>query len=188
MDGIETLAKLKELGCNKPIYALTANAMSHEIAHYLALGFAGHLKKPIERDVFLSTIAQHYFSVKKHPKQNRSVNNSEPDNTTNNEPESAVYSDVIDVDISGLTQSFVKSLSELKQDILYCSNHKDIDNLVKITHKISGAAQMFGFNELAQSATEVELATKNHKFTIVEDLTHCLLDEITLVQGQSNEG
>ncbi len=45
MDGLEALAKLKELGCNQPIYALTANAMSHEIAHYLALGFAGHLKK-----------------------------------------------------------------------------------------------------------------------------------------------
>ena len=67
MDGIETLAKLKELGCNKPIYALTANAMSHEIAHYLALGFAGHLKKPIERDVFLSTIAQHLLLSKKTP-------------------------------------------------------------------------------------------------------------------------
>ena len=52
MDGLQALQKLRELGFTLPIYALTANVMSHEIIDFLALGFDGYLKKPIERDMF----------------------------------------------------------------------------------------------------------------------------------------
>ena len=47
MDGVEAFKVMRELGANQPIYALTANAMSHEVSQYLELGFTGHLKKPI---------------------------------------------------------------------------------------------------------------------------------------------
>lgn len=163
MDGIQTLEKLRELGCNQPIYALTANAMSHEIAQYLALGFAGHLKKPIEREIFLATIAQ-YFS---------DVNSSSEQVDTN-------------LDISDLVQSFVNNLSQDKQDLLRASNHHDTESLARAAHKISGAAKMFGFAELSQSATELECAIKKQKIDAIDDLTHCLVDEITWVQHKNH--
>lgn len=169
MDGLEALAKLKELGCNQPIYALTANAMSHEIAHYLALGFAGHLKKPIERDVFVATIAQHY-SMTKHATI-------------------ADYSESTDTnfDISDLSQSFVASLSQTKEKVVYCRHHQDTEMLAKIAHKIAGAAQMFSFTELSQSASELEQAIKIQKLDAIDDLTHCFLDELVFVQYQNEE-
>jgi len=161
MDGIQALEELRKLGCNHPIYALTANAMSHEIAQYLALGFAGHLKKPIERETFLATIAQHY------PEVNGSAINDSPEQVDSS------------LDISDLVQSFVKNLLQDKQDILRYSH--DNENLARTAHKIAGAAKMFDFAELSQSAMELESAIKKQNVDIVDDLTHCLLDEINLV-------
>jgi signal transduction histidine kinase/DNA-binding response OmpR family regulator/tetratricopeptide (TPR) repeat protein len=165
MDGIQALKKLQKLGFNHPIYALTANAMSHEIAEYLTLGFAGHLKKPVERDVFLTTITQHFPEV---------------DGTSEN------MDSVIDnLDISSLVASFVEHLSKDKQDLLhYCESH-DKKSLASAAHKIAGAAKMFGFTELSQSAAELEYAIKQSSIERVDDLTHCLLDEINLVQHNS---
>ena len=161
MDGIQALKKLRELGCTKPIYALTANAMSHEIAQYLSLGFAGHLKKPIERDIFVATIAQHFTEV------------IAPDDDTN--------VDSTDFDHSDLVQSFVEHLSQDKQNITQ-GNHNNHDTLARAAHKIAGAAKMFGFAELSQSAIELENAIKKQQAEDIDDLTHCLLDEINLVQ------
>lgn len=185
MDGIEALAKLKELGCNHPIYALTANAMSHEIAQYLALGFAGHLKKPIEREVFVSTVAQYYPEV-----QGSAVKDSLRSNTL--EENRVLISDTesanISIDISDLIESFINSLPQVKKDILNCLSQRDTANLSAATHKIAGAAQMFGFTELSQSAAELEQAIKKQYKNDIDDLTHCLLDEITFVQHKYNNG
>jgi len=128
MDGIQVLEELRQRGCTQPMYALTANAMSHEISQYLALGFAGHLKKPIEREIFITTIVQHCI---------------EKDNSKN----------------------------------------KDYETLSRIAHKISGAAQMFGFTEISESAAELENTIKKQKEAYINDLTHCLLDEITLAEN-----
>lgn len=162
MDGIEALAKLREFGCTQPIYALTANAMSHEIAQYLSLGFAGHLKKPIEREVFFTTIARHYTEGIDSLKQINKI------------PE--------DFDISDLVESFVKNLSEEKKQIVHCHENLDTKALIRVVHKIAGAATMFGFAELSQSAMELEKALKQQNVAIIDDLIHCLLDEINLVQ------
>jgi len=162
IDGIQALQKLRELGCISPIYALTANAMSHEITQYLAQGFDGHLKKPIERKVFLATINQYY------PEQLSAENGLE--------------STLDNFDIADLVQSFITNLSQDKLDALHYSESEDHDSLARAAHKIAGAAKMFGFGELSQSAFEVEYAIKNKHFDTIEDLVHCLLDEISLIQ------
>ena len=45
---------------------------------------------------------------------------------------------------------------------------------------------MFGFAELSQSATELECAIKKQKIDAIDDLTHCLVDEITWVQHKNH--
>jgi len=169
MDGIQALEELRKLGYHHPIYALTANAMSHEISQYLALGFAGHLKKPIEREVFLAVITQHYCDT----------NSSDNDDTTEQIDDN--------LDISDLVQSFADNLSQGRQELIRFSESHDNEGLARAAHKIAGAAQMFGFTELSQSAIELESAIKKENIKTIEDLTHCLLDEITLVQHQNRK-
>jgi CheY-like chemotaxis protein/HPt (histidine-containing phosphotransfer) domain-containing protein len=168
MDGIQALEALRAKGCERPIYALTANAMAHEIAQYLALGFAGHLKKPIERDIFIATIAQHY------PEKE----NIETDSFVAN---ALLEQKVDDIDISDITVSFINHLPQDKQELLDYSHNHEYKALAQSAHKISGAAQMFGFREISQSAMELESAIKKQNIEFVDDLTHCLIDEINLI-------
>ena len=164
MDGVQALEKLRILGCTCPIYALTANAMSHEIAQYLELGFAGHLKKPIEREVFLTAITQHFTEV--------------------NDSESPIESNI---DLSELAQSFSDNLVKNKEDILKYIKCNDYKGLARAAHKIAGSAGMFGYKELSQSAAELEIAIKNDRIDIVDDLTHCLFDEISSAQHKNQK-
>ena len=83
-------------------------------------------------------------------------------------------------------QSFVINLSQDKHDLLRASNRHDNENLARTAHKISGAAKMFGFAELSQSATELERVIKKQKIDAIDDLTHCLVDEITWVQHKNH--
>ncbi len=160
MDGIQALQKLREFGCAQPIYALTANAMSHEISQYLALGFDGHLKKPIERDKFAATIARYYPSINQSTEQ--------------------MSTDVVDVDISDLKREFQHNLSKDSQDVLTYSEQHDYVRLARVVHKLAGAAKMFGFAELSQSAIELEIAIKKQQYEKIDDLSYCLLDELNL--------
>jgi len=160
MDGMEVFIKLRELGCTSPIYALTANAMSHEIKQYLTLGFNGHLKKPIERDIFIATIIQYYPALK--------------------QSQSTLEEAIEKVDMSDLIAKFKHGLAENKEKISMYHNKKQYDDVARLAHKLSGAAKMFGFTELSQSAEELEMAIKQQKTNLIEDLTYCLLDELAL--------
>lgn len=181
MDGVEAFKKLRELGYNKPIYALTANAMSHEISQYLTLGFTGHLKKPIERADFIATLAEHFSDGLN--SENR-VNNI----FANTNQLSRAEDEFDQVDMSDLVTEFKQNLAQDKRDLERYNNLSDTSSLMKIAHRLSGAAQMFGFIELNQAAQELEVIIKREltkdepNQQLISDLTHCLIDEISIVE------
>ena len=157
MDGIEAFKILRQKGCETPIYALTANAMSHEIAQYLALGFNGHLSKPIERAIFIPAIAKHYAGAISQEKAIESFNK---------------------VEMSDLVQEFKSNLVLEQQDLILHINNNDFDKLAKLSHRIAGAAQMFGFADLSKFALALETAIKKHQTASINDHTQKLLNEI----------
>jgi len=166
MDGIEAFRKLRSLHYKKPLFALTANAMSHEVNYFLALGFDGHLKKPIERNQFLRTIDTYYQPVIRVSK-------------------TKLEHDIEQVDFTDLKLSFTKNLVEDKKKLLSLLECKDNLQLGRFAHRLAGAAQMFGYIELGQSAQELEkhlkIAHSEDKEEITLDLAECLLDELNLV-------
>lgn len=58
MDGIETVAKIRETDKDIPVYALTANTSAGE-EFYKSKGFTGYLSKPIDTEVLEKTIMKH---------------------------------------------------------------------------------------------------------------------------------
>ena len=157
MDGIEAFKILRQQGCTTPIIALTANAMSHEIEHYLSLGFNDHLSKPIERNTFIPTVAKYYDGSISQAMANESFNN---------------------VDMSDLVQEFKSNLVLEQQDLVLHINNKDFDKLAKLSHRIAGAAQMFGFADLSLYAIGLETAIKNNHSDSINEHTPKLLNEI----------
>ncbi len=160
MDGIEAFKILRQKGCDTPILALTANAMSHEIAHYLSLGFNGHLSKPIERNSFIPTVAKYYGDTISQEKAHDSFNN---------------------VEMADLIQEFKSNLVLEQQDLVLHINNSDFEKLGQLSHRIAGAAQMFGFADLSKFAIQLEVVIKEKQTTTINEHTQKLLNEIDQV-------
>ena len=58
MDGVETLARIREFDTELPVYALTANASVGE-EFYTSRGFNGYLSKPVDTEMLEKTIMKH---------------------------------------------------------------------------------------------------------------------------------
>ncbi|NRA82556.1 MAG: response regulator [Gammaproteobacteria bacterium] len=134
MDGLEAFNILRAQGFQRPIIALTANAMHHEIEQYLAIGFDDYLSKPIERGLFIDTVA---FFLKQ---------------TTQLQLEQ--------IDMSDLAADFVAGLAD---EIIKLEHHLGAEDYVSVAlliHRIGGAAAMFGFADIAKLAGTIELKIK----------------------------
>ncbi|MBQ4799985.1 tetratricopeptide repeat protein [Pseudoalteromonas sp. MMG006] len=164
MDGRAAFQLLKKCGFEQPIFALTANAMSHEVDEYLALGFTGYLGKPIDKDLFYKALSAHLDS-----------NNNQP---------SSKYSEV---DMSDLVISFKQSFALESETITQHFINEDLEALQKDSHRILGAAQMFGLDEIAQAAKNLDRALLNRvKSNTVNDFK-ILVDELQHVLKKYNE-
>lgn len=160
MDGIEAHTIMRQKGATQPIIALTANAMAHEVEEYLTQGFDNHLKKPIERKIFIQTIC-HYYQHK----------------VCSDKVEEALNQ----VDMSDLIEQFKSNLVLEQQDIILHIKNDDYEQLSQLVHRIAGAAQMFGFSALSQYAIALETSLKNKEFSRVNDQSQTLLNEIDQV-------
>jgi signal transduction histidine kinase/CheY-like chemotaxis protein len=161
MDGLEAFNILRQQGCTQPIYALTANAMSHEVDTYLAKGFDGHLKKPIERSQFITTLSKVFSEA--------NINNQQAIDALTN------------VDMADLIVKFKSNLVLEQEDIMLHSKNNELTHLSCISHRIAGAAQMFGYPRLSKIALELELAIKSENTAILTELSQAFLDEIEQV-------
>jgi len=157
MDGIEAFKILKQKGCTVPIIALTANAMAHEVDQYIALGFDGHLKKPIERKLFISTIVKYFGVVEAIEQTEKSL---------------------AKVDMSDLVVQFKSNLVLEQQDIILLLKNNELMKLAQLAHRIAGAAQMFGFALLSEGAIKLELCIKANEIENINTVAQNMLNEI----------
>lgn len=157
--GVEALTMLRQQGCEQPTYALTANAMAHEVKSYMAKGFTGHLQKPINRSDFVTMLNKHF-------------------DTPETSERSSEVNDEQAVDFSDLITSFKLSLSEDKDKLDKYIEEHDYQNLAIEVHKIAGAAGMFGFTKLSERAIALESLLKSESYLSFEEISARFLAEI----------
>jgi signal transduction histidine kinase/DNA-binding response OmpR family regulator len=137
MDGLQAYKELRAFGCDKPIIALTANAMPNEVEEYFSLGFDGYIQKPIDRKSLISTIAT-FFESKDDDSMSRA------------------NSMLGTVDMSDLVLEFTEGLQEEWAEFVASAKAEDIEAIRGQAHRLSGAAQLFGFGDLSVKATQLE--------------------------------
>jgi HPt (histidine-containing phosphotransfer) domain-containing protein len=134
--------------------------MSHEIDKYLTLGFDGHLKKQIERKLFVATIAKYF---------------GEQANVD------AAVSKITSVDMSDLVIEFKSNLVLEQQDLILHIKNNELTKLAELAHRIAGAAQMFGFSLVSVSAIKLEKNINTGSSELISESAQSLLNEIDQV-------
>ncbi|WP_394174858.1 response regulator [Thalassotalea litorea] len=169
LDGFSALTRLVKSGFDKPVYAFTANAMAHEIEHYLNVGFSGYIEKPLNRQNIVESLKQHL-----------------PFEAEQVAPSATLDTENQDDQVEILATSFIVSAKRDLNRICRADEAQDWQQVSELCHKLSGAAQMFGFSELANISRQLELCLLNRRFDQKRSLLLSLKMEVAKFKETSN--
>ncbi len=142
MDGVDAVKTLRSRGYEGPIVALTANAMKKEVNQYYEIGCNDYLTKPINRNNFNRVVAQYLNSdVSDH----QAISPQYPDLL----PQTASFTRLINM--------FVAQLPDTLHTLRNAFDNHQQEELVMEAHKLKGLGASFGFPQITEIATQMEL-------------------------------
>ena len=147
MGGLEAVRILRQQGFDKPIVALTANAMREDKAACFKAGCNGFLTKPIDVIHLNETISK-YLNV----------------NTQQSNDAVSLVSTLLEEDPQAvnLIKRFVANLSTALMEIKAMIENSEWENLSAKLHQIKGTGGNFGFPDVSKIAEKMELQTANY--------------------------
>ncbi|WP_105199661.1 ATP-binding protein [Pseudoalteromonas sp. T1lg10] len=158
MGGEEATQMLRHAAYDGPIIALTANVMKHDIERYLAAGCDKALAKPIDKEQLEHTLAT-YLSLQQEA-------NSKWDDILKSER------------FLQINENYKQKLPDYLEQVLAHQKAKEWEQLQAIAHSIKGSASCFGFNAVAEAASELELSLRkgecdHHEYPVLK-LEHAI--------------
>lgn len=147
MGGLEAIRILRQQGFDKPIVALTANAMREDKAACFKAGCNGFLTKPIDV-AHLNEIISKYLNV----------------NIQESNDAASLVSTLLeeDPDAVDLIKRFVKNLATSLKEIKTLIENFEWERLSVKLHQIKGTGGNFGFPDISTIAEKMELQTADH--------------------------
>ena len=150
MDGYAATRELRRLGYDRPIIALTANAMTHDRDQCFAAGSDHFLTKPIQLDTFFRIIRSFID-----PANEAAVLGAVAETPADHGP--AIVSDLAsDPVIAPLLEKFLAELATKVDGIRAAIDAADLAEVSRIAHQIKGAAGSYGFPSITAAAEHVE--------------------------------
>lgn len=182
MDGIETLAAMKEQGdpmnADTPVIALTANAISGARETYLSAGFTDYLSKPIDGAKFEKMIEKNLPPEKVLHEGDEGYGESDEATDPSLKGENQVSSrlrhffegtTLIDLDAAvkacngeeifeAALKDFLLAIPNKSKDIELSEEKRDYDNYTVLVHALKSSARLVGASALSLQAEEMEKA------------------------------
>ncbi|AWB68840.1 hypothetical protein C2869_21625 [Saccharobesus litoralis] len=143
--------------------ALTANAMTQDIQHYLKIGFNAHVAKPIDHDSFVETISQYC------PQANSQADENDDDDSLFSMDNAAFRQ---------LVKEYVESLPCEIEMLKHAKSAHDWQKLAKVSHSIKGSAGNFGFKKVSEIAGELEQLLKAQRYGEVDTVFSQLIEQL----------
>ena len=187
MDGIETVAKIRETDQDLPVYVLTANVVAGGDEFYKSKGFNGYLSKPIESVVLEQTIMQHLpEEIMMKPSIEDAVNEA------NDLPEELAWVKEVKgitvedgIKSSGGVTTYIHSLKDFYDTIDRTADvireaydNNDIKLYTIKVHALKTSARIVGANSLSKLSEQLEEAGKTENMAFINDHKDELLEDL----------
>ncbi len=196
MDGFAAVRKLRSEGFDKPIFALTADAMKGSEEKCLDAGCSGFLAKPIDLDKLLRTVAEVIREV--NPQRVRPVVDETPKTPAASDESIAAAGTAttklvmpanltLDLDaLREIARDYLPYLQEQIAEISDAWDQRDFAAVAKIAHSIKGSAGTFGLEQFTEPAAQLQhLATERQEDAIEGAVAHLIqLAETAEVEQQ----
>ena len=139
MDGLEATRAIRQAEARTgarpiPILALTADAGQEAVSRSLFAGCSEHLSKPIKRTTLLEAIARHIHGI---------IRITPPEG------------------IEGLVPNYLASIRRDMATMMTAIAEQDCEIAGRLGHQFKGTGHGYGFPEIAQAGTAIELAARS---------------------------
>ena len=185
MDGLETVAKIREKYPDLPVIALTANYIANGKEYYISKGFNGYLPKPVDGQT-LENVIRLFLP-------DDAVMDSDADAVAEFSRLPEGYEWLYDVDgievddgikYSGGAESFVFSIKlfldtieENSQVIEKAFEEQDIKLFTIKVHALKSSARIIGAHDLSEKAKWLEDAGKKNDIAYIKENYPALIEE-----------
>jgi len=181
MDGLETVRRIRDLGYDKPIIALTANAMMGQSELFLSCGFDDFLTKPVDIRI-LDSLLNKWIRDKHPPEAPKAAHLHTDDDYDDTDGQDFHY------DLSKqMMDAFAKDASHAINVMESLLKNRDTytDEDVKLyevkAHSIKSALTVINEAELSGKALKLEKAALAHDMEFVFSETPAFIDELRAV-------
>ena len=167
MDGIEATRRLRQLGIETPIVALTANAMPQHKEMFERAGCDGFLSKPIKRSLLYELLAKYLDPAPQGEQSTVTV----PPAVEISKPEE----DLTDLLDEEMMQEFWDYIADAGEGLEQAWKAQEWEQLRKIAHAIKGMGSSYGQSQMTQLAAQLQqLAVEGDAEAMAEPYTELL--------------
>ncbi|MCL2055009.1 MAG: ATP-binding protein [Oscillospiraceae bacterium] len=172
MDGIETTQKLRDMGYNGTIVALTANALAGNDEMFMRNGFDGFISKPI--DIRQLNDALNKFIRDMHPEEAEKYKATAAEATPVQTPKASPK--LLEI----FRRDAEKAVAALRKTVMEDKFRRvnDVSSFTTTFHAMKSALAVIGEDEISKLAFELEKAGNNKDrsfiFSNVENFTNTL--------------
>ena len=177
MDGIETTKRIRSMGYDQPIVALTANAVSGQSEIFLGNGFDDFISKPI--DIRRLNLILNKLIRDKQPQEVIEAARQQAASKGEQPPEPKLHPSMDPRFIEAFLHDAAKSLSvlnEISDRAVFDEN--DLRTYVIHTHGMKSALANMKKRDLSAIALKLEQSGRQEKISVITSETHAFLNSL----------
>ena len=170
MGGVDATAKLRATGYQRPIVALTANALKEDRERSQRAGVDDYLTKPVDLNRFNAVLNRYLKPADNEPTE------SAPSPSKSPIPSKQSMLDFADdPEFQALVRQFTGELPEKMHKIQRAVENQDWVELRSQVHKLKGLGTSFGYPELSEISAQIQHAIVKELYDQIPILVATLL-------------